>query len=130
MDDSRITVTIPASAGPAVNAALEAAVGPEAAATFHVHPPHPTDPDALDTTLLIASWDLAATGHDKFRSVIEQAITTTAKTGKTTTAKIAVGPADEALIELGVAKAEVSKVEVSKDEVPLEEFTVEPTPKG
>jgi hypothetical protein len=86
---TRLTVTIPASTAPAVNAALEAALGPIATNTFSTHPPHPTDPDALDTTVMVCSWDLASTGHEHAVALVAATVEQLAKTGSGKTAKTA-----------------------------------------
>lgn len=106
---SRLTVTIPAETGPAVNAALEAAIGPEAAGTFSTHPPHPTLPDQLDTTVLVCSWDLDATGHTDATDTVAQIVEQHGRTGTGKTAKVAeikVGP--EPLTATKVTAAELS----------------------
>jgi hypothetical protein len=94
MDSSRLTITIPAATADAVNAALVAKFGDIAAGTFSVHPPHPTTPDALDTTVMVCSWDLAATATDTGDpttavATIAQTIEQTGKTGSGKTAKTA-----------------------------------------
>jgi len=75
---TRLTITIPASRADAVNAAL-AAIEPEAAGTFHMHP---EDAEGVpDESLMVASWDLDATGHEALAAVIAQAVEDTGKTG-------------------------------------------------
>lgn len=91
---TRLTVTIPAATAPAVNAALEAIAGPDAAATFHVHPPADAD-GTPDTSVLVASWDLDATGHAAMQAAIAKACEDNARTGTgdtLRTADIKVGP--------------------------------------
>lgn len=78
---TRLTVRIPATTADAVNAAILAAC-PDAGTTFTV-----VDPD--DPTLMVASWDLTATGHDDLTATIAAAIEQTAKTGSGKTAKVA-----------------------------------------
>ena len=94
MDSSRLTITIPAATAAAVNAALVAKFGDIAAGTFSPQPPHPTDPDALDTTVMVCSWDLAATSTDTGDpttaiDVIAQTVEQLGKTGSGKTAKTA-----------------------------------------
>lgn len=91
---SRLTVTIPAATADAVNAALVAKFGDIAAGTFSTHPPHPTDPDALDTTVMVCSWDLAATATDTGdpQAAIATIAQTVEQTGKTGTGKTAKTP--------------------------------------
>ena len=94
MDSSRLTITIPAATADAVNAALVARFGDIAAGTFSTHPPHPTTPDALDTTVMVCSWDLAATATDTGdpQAAIATIASTVEQTGKTGTGKTAKTP--------------------------------------
>lgn len=87
-------MVIPTASANAVNTALVDAVGPEAAGTFHMHPVI-DDEGTPDLTLMVASWDLAATGHEALKATIAAAIEANGKTGsgKTLkTAEIKVGP--------------------------------------
>lgn len=113
---SRLTVTIPAETGPAVNAALEAAIGPEAAATFSTHPPHPTIPDQLDTTVLVCSWDLDATGHTDATETVAQIVEQYGKTGTGKTLKtpeIKVGP--EPATAVKTTATDIAAADLSSD---------------
>jgi hypothetical protein len=84
---SRLTITIPASRAAAVNAAL-AAIAPEAAGTFHMNPALDAE-GTPDTSVMVASWDLGATGHERLAAVIAKAVEDTGRTGTGRTAKTA-----------------------------------------
>jgi hypothetical protein len=109
---TRLTVTIPASTAAAVNTALEAALGPIAANTFDTHPPHPTDPDTLDTTVMVCSWDLNSTGHEHAVALVADTIEQLAKTvsGKTVkTADIKVGDEPATATKISAASLDTER---------------------
>lgn len=112
---TRLTITIPAAAAPAVNAALVEAIGPEAA-VFSVHPPHPDRPDDLDTTVMVTSWDLAATGHEDVVDLVAQTVEQLGKTGTGKTAKTAdvrVGPEPTLATKVTAAELTAATLDVT-----------------
>ncbi len=104
---TRLTMTIPASTAPAVNAAL-AAITPDATDTFHVHPVVDAN-GTEDTSLFVASWDVGATGHEEVKAVIAKVVEDNGKATVNKVAKTAdIKVGDEPKLAVKVASSDLT----------------------